>query len=492
MQAISRRRLLGGAAAGLVSTAFGARLRAAEPGSRPEIPRNIVLWICNGLRADTLGCFGHPVVRTPNLDRLAAEGVVFTRFRTVIPESSPSRASLMTGLYPHAHGFTAESASLPASRATLGEMVRRNTEMATGYLGDWRLGRDPTRAAFVDRAISTFPGDVAHGATTDYADYLADNGLPKWDRLLIDDPLSRSAPGPYPEHHFVTTYLADRALDFIAANRDRPFFLAVGDPSPVSAPPPPGARPGLYDPTAITIPASAFEDLSRKPSYQAASRSHLMGRKLSSPADVQRLWASYLALVTLTDKHLGRVFDWLELASLAEDTLFIFTSDRGDLMGSHSMVGPGPVFYEEAVRVPLILCWPRRWRSRRVDRNAAIVDLMPTILEALGIRPPDGIHGRSLLPLINGGESGWEDMAFGEYPKPEGRGPRLRMTVKGQRKLVLNLEGESELYDLETDPDEMVNLLRDPRRLPDAEPLREALLAWMRTTGDPWLREAGG
>lgn len=492
MWEITRRQFLAQTAAALAAAELRFPAGADEPPHEDDAPRNVIVWITGRQRADSLGCYGNPVVRTPHLDRLASEGVLFTNYRTVIPQLSPSRASLMTGLYPHAHHVLTDEVALDSSLTTLGEVIRRETEMVTGYIGKWGLGRDKTRDGFVERAVDILPSDISAESENDYANYLQDNNMPKAARTEVQKTQIHCAVSPYPEEHCVTTYLAHRALEFIDASWKRPFFLLVSDPSPQHPFSPPHPWQDVYDPSQIPVTRSASEDLSQKPRYQVESIARRDALDLTTPEHIQRLWTCYLGLVSLIDKNIGRVLDRIDHLGITGDTLFVFTSDLGDLMGSHAMVGTGPFCYEELLRVPLILRWPRRWQPATIASNVAAVDFMPSLLDILSLPVPEGIHGRSVLSLIERNETPWPNVTFGECMGQEGRECRLRMVLKDRRKYVLNLDDEDEFYDLETDPDEMVNLLHDPRRAPDAEPLRRELLAWMKETGDPLLEEANG
>jgi len=460
-----------------------------EDGRRP----NILMIVSDQERADVLGSYGSQICRTRYLDRLAAEGV---RFETCIAPSaicSPTRASLLTGLYPHGHGILnnthepdAIRTDLPTDVLTFSEHLR-DGGYRLGYVGKWHLGAaGPASRGFHDvvslhEDIVAIPGDeeIVSGEPS-----LRDPIYARFPRgrLLI------AGVDPRPVDETETRRDADAAIGLLEryADLETPFCLRLDFEGPHHPYMPPDEYASEYDPASIPPWPSFTEDPATKPAAQ--------GRLLEqrgvagwSWADWQPVVARYFGFVSLIDAEIGRVLAAVDRLGLRESTVVIHTADHGDMTGSHGgQFNKGPLMYEEVCRVPLVIRDPRAARTGVRRGPVGSLAIMPTIVQLAGLQPPPGLHVESLLPVLaDEAATPAEPAAFAEYHGDEWGLYSQRMIRTPNTKYVYSPHGTDELYDLATDPHELVNRIDDPaagRLLAD---LRSRLIEWMNRTNDP-------
>lgn len=446
---------------------------------------NIVLIMTDTQGANIVGCYGRPELRTPNIDRLAAEGVQFTRAHTTCPVCSPARAALFTGLHANVNGIWANHLPLGDTCKNLGRRFRDNGYQ-TAYMGKWHLsGHD-----YFDTGICPDGWDDAYWYDGKrYLDNLSDEEIALWRTGLqnIDDLRRHRITAPFTWAHRVS----DRAIRFLEANgsADAPFLLTVSydEPHGPYTCPPEFVEPFLnyrYD-----IGASADDDLAGKPAHHRLWRDHMRGAAAKTAPGAM---AMYFGCNSFVDAEIGRVLDAVQRHAPG-NTIVVYTSDHGDLMGAHTMWGKGPCMYEEITRIPFIVRLPDGRRSGVRD-NALVthIDLLPTFLEAAGLPVPPALPGRSLLPrLRTGRDEGPERAAFMEFNRFEkdidftGFQP-IRCWMSGDYKLVVNLLEDDELYDLREDPAEMKNLIGSPSHAEIRDRLLDELLAYMNRALDPF------
>ncbi len=455
-------------AVGLVSALlwWPAQSRAQQQ-SRP----NIVVVLVDDMRWDEYGAAGH-FAETPNIDRLAREGATFTRAYHVTPLCSPNRASLLTGQYPSRHGIRDNVArSLTSHGLRTFPQALQELGYETAFVGKWHMGNDPTPRPGFDEWVS-FAGQ---GRTVDPEVY--------------EDGRLHEVRG------YVTDILTDRSVDFIEAERERPFLLYLSHkaihPDAVQrddgsvdvesgmrfVPAPRHA--GRYENTAVerapsylpppALPAgkSVFSlALERKRSHDVQTAMGPILDPGTSDETIRRRAEMLLAV----DEGLGRILDALDARGQLENTMVVFTSDNGYFFGEHGASIERRLPYEEAVRSPLIVRHPATVApGTEVSELVLSVDVAPTLIDVAGGRPGDHIQGRSWLPLLRGDASGWREAALLEYysheqPMPWMRDLSYKVVNTGQFKLVhwLQHHGADELYDLEADPYEMDNLAGRP------------------------------
>jgi arylsulfatase A-like enzyme len=419
---------------------------------------NILFLITDQQTFGALGCTGNPYVKTPNLDRLAARGMRFNESYVAYPLCSPSRASIFSSRMPHELGINGNNNAAELSKKgvpTLGELFHA-AGYETAYAGKWH--------AF--DAFPAYGGGVVPGFTV----------LP----LRGKDPRNgeKKAVEKAPQ---CDPYIAEAAVKFLRQPHAKPFFLTVSllnphdicefssfegfkkmlPTDPAQLPP---VRPNLHD--TDKLPAVLQKEVRER-----ADWSDLQWR--------QYLWV-YYQLVESSDKLLGQVLDALEQTGLSSNTIVVFTSDHGEMMGSHGLVTKEKL-YEESVAVPLIIAPPAAAPS--VDRSHLVsgLDLMPTFLDYGGIAAPASLEGRSLRPLVAGKTVPWR-----EFVASETYGPEARMIRTSRYKYILFAQGENreQFFDLEKDPGEMKNLINESTLAVEVARHRRLLQKWMRTTGD--------
>jgi arylsulfatase A-like enzyme len=454
---------------------------------------NILMIVLDQARWDVLGCYGSDRCKTPVLDRLASEGV---RFETCIAPTaicSPSRASLLTGRYPHGHGILNNTHEADAVRTELPSdlpnfpAMLRDAGYHLGFVGKWHVGsRGPESYGFHD--VASVPEDVvmtlADADRTVESPWVLDPVFASYprSRLLIAGIDTR------PVEQTETRRYADAAIRLLRsyADIDQPFCLRVDFEGPHHPYLPPESFASRYDPASIPLWPSFSEDQTTKP---AAQRRLLEQRGVAGWTwpEWQPVVARYFGFVTFIDAELGHLLETLDELELRDDTVVIVTADHGDMTGAHGgQFNKGPLMYDEVYRIPLIVRHPRLGRTGVWRSPVGSLALMPTILDLAGIQPPPGGHVASLLPALERPEEAPDDeAAFAEYHGEEWGFYSQRMIRTNSLKYVYSPHGTDELYDLRADPHEVVNGADDPALAGARTELQARLLRWMVQTDDP-------
>lgn len=408
--------------------------------------------------ANVLGCYGDPVVQTPNLDRLAAQGVLFESAYCPSPICVPSRMSILTGRHPFENDCWTNEHALDSGIPTLAH--------AMGAAGYWPvlIGRMHARGpdqlhGYAERLV----GDHSANHPGGYPD--VDHGMLKGTQGPDRISLIKSGPGQnaYEVHDEYVTAATVARLNELAIRRRsgvawEPFSISVGFMLPHQ---PFVARRRDYEKYVGRVPP---------PRHPEPFGDHLhpyfrwwrerCGIAEVSEAEVMRARTAYWALVNRVDDMVGEILDALERNGLAENTLIIYSSDHGEQVGEHGLWWK-QTFYEEAVRVPMILSWPGHLpQGLRCRQVVSALDLNATILDALGAPPLPASHGRSLLGLMRGESVVWQDRAFSEYCTDEGC--THRMVREGDWKLNYYHGQEPQLFNLREDPEELHDRAQDP------------------------------
>ena len=494
-----------------------------------SVPRNILFIMCDQLRFDYLSCYGHPVLHTPNIDRLAERGVRFTRAYVQSPICGPSRMSTYTGRYMRSHGSHWNGWPLRVGEPTLGDHLKaigvRNvlvgkTHMTADREGLERLGIDPDSIIGVHASQCGFePYERDDGLHPDgrprpaYDAYLRDRGYTAsnpWEQwansgeaadgslqngwlLTHSDKAARVA-----EEDSETPYMTGRAMDFIrdAKGDGRPWCLHLSYIKPHWPYIAPEPYASMYK--GAPIPPAIRSDAERDGAHPVfrAFMDMRVSENLSRDEVRRTVIPAYMGLIKQIDDQLGRLFAFLDEEELADSTTVVLTSDHGDYLGDHWM-GEKDLFHEVSAKVPLIIYDPSPdadgTRGQTCDRLVELIDLAPTFLEHFGGTVPAHIlEGRSLRPLLRGEEpASWRDYAFSEYdyamqePRVTLAQPlrecRLFMVADRRYKLMHAVGYRPMLFDLETDPDELVDLGEDPGHAAVRARLTEALVRWSLT-----------
>ncbi|MCT7377877.1 alkaline phosphatase family protein [Chelativorans salis] len=490
--------------------------------------KNILFIMADQLRADYLSCYGHPHLKTPNIDALAARGVRFTRAYVQAPVCGPSRMSFYTGRYVSSHGSTYNGVPLRIGEMTIGDHLRPlgmrvalvgKTHMTEDRKGMQRLGvtRDTIEGVFAaecgfepyERDDGLWPDevnprDLAYNRYLREQGYNVDNPWHEFanagrgaDGKILSGWLMRNArlPAAVKEEHSETAYMTDRAMDFIAEAGDTPWCLHLSYIKPHWPYIAPAPYHDMYGPGDV-LPANRTEaERENAHPVVAAFMEHEESQNFARDNVREAVIPAYMGLIRQLDDHLGRLFAFLDERGLTENTMIVFTSDHGDYLGDH-WLGEKELFHEESVRIPLIVCDPdSRADGTRGSVNGRLVeaiDLAPTFIEAMGGEVPEHIlEGRSLLGLTRGERREWRNAAVSEcdYAFRRARqeldrtpGNARAWMLRTERWKYVEYDGfRPQLFDLENDPREHNDLGDDPDYQPIREEMHERLFDWMRS-----------
>jgi len=470
---------------------------------------NVLLITADQWRGDCLGAAGHPVVETPNLDRLAAGGVSFRRHFAQAAPCGPSRASLYTGMYLMNHRSVLNGTPLDA-RHTNVALEARALKYEPALFGYTDTSVDPRTVEPDDPRLYRYEGvlpgfdPVCHlpeGEPDEWLDWLRAEGydVPADWRAFVDRPAASTRwRTQYDAAHSQTAFLTDRLLAYLDAwPAVRPWFAHVSwlRPHPPFLAPAPYDT--MYDPASVPAPvraASRAEEGAQHP---------LLGLMidhpfLKSPDDEQEqreLQATYYGMMREVDEQLGRILDWLDETGQASDTIVVFTSDHGELMGDHWLLHKLG-WFDSAYHVPLIVRDPRRAHThgRVVEAFTEHVDVLPTVCELLGAGVPLQCDGRSLVPWLSGETPSWRDEVHWEFDFRDPDSPLLEeafgvtmeecslAVLRDEHGKYVQFAGHRALppifFDLDADPAQTVNRAADPACAARVLDYAQRMLAW--------------
>jgi arylsulfatase A-like enzyme len=497
---------------------------------------NIVFIITDQHRADHLGCYGNPIVKTPNIDGIAARGLAFDRFYVSSPICMPNRATIMTGKMPSANGVPTNGLPLPVESTTFVDLLRAEgyqtalvgkshlQNMVTTYVEDWNypdpppgtppppalresLKRritgpvyeaeradlwiaDPHRAVitpfygFDQVRFANLHGDRVQGH---YTAWLAQRTNDPDSLRGPDNALDRgaiAAPQAWrtrmPEALYPTTFVQEMGIEMLerfAEQPDRPFFLQYSFPDPHHPFTPPGRYWDMYDPDSIPVPASHGADHVDPSSFfhrfhrdlaEGRAKRERVHPYACTAREAQESIALTYGMISMIDDAVGRLLAKLSELGMAEDTIVIFTSDHGDMMGDHGLMLKHGFAYESLIRVPFVWDDPQGGPTGRTDLLSGSIDIGATVLGRLGLAPPNGVQGFDLMPAVrDGGAPLREAMLVEEDQFPVNANldhyMRMRTLVTGRWRLTFwEHDPLGELFDREADPLELRNLWNDP------------------------------
>jgi arylsulfatase A-like enzyme len=481
---------------------------------------NFLFFITDQHRADYLGCAGHPIVKTPHIDSIAARGTRFDNFHVATPVCMPNRASLLTGRYPSAHGLRYNGCDLSYRASTFTEVLRlagyrtasigkSHVQPMTEHPAEPRV--DPAALGLIQEAWSgdgedydnetpeRYRGNELYRFKLPYYGYdhvdmvtghgqQCDGHYAQWLRAKSTqaeawrDPKNQLAHNyicpqavrtPIPEELYPTAFVRDRAVDFLdgVKNEDQPFFAFVSFPDPHHPFTPPGRYWDMYDPAEFSVRLPYEAHRNPPPHMRWLHTRWQEGKRnagsqeafMASERELKEAMALSCGMITMVDDAIGAVLEALERSGRADDTVIIFNSDHGDYLGDYNLLLKGGIMLRSINNVSFIWSDPQDRTARVSHALSSTVDLAPTLIERAGLKPYFGIQGRSLIGNLDGSDRLRDRLVIEHQDNTTRMGFSspcfVRTLLTGQHRLTL-YKGESwgELYDHAADPDESHNL----------------------------------
>lgn len=452
---------------------------------------NIILFMADQLRFDALGCYGNTQIHTPNIDRIALNGSTFDNHFVQNPVCSPSRCTVLTGRYPKNHGTRDNGIPLRDEEITFPQVLRENGYL-TAAIGKMHITTQflPKEDEQEDWPEDCYGFDIIHTTcdtkTGEYLTWLREKSPEDYEevklqgiRKMKEDKASaadKDTSGPpqvypskiNPDYH-QSAWIADRTIELIEqSEEEKPFFAFCSFVDPHHPFDPPAPYDTMYDPDRLAVPVRRDGELKDKPPhFQKARTGHGMGnekydyRKLSDH-DWGCVKSAYYGMISLVDKNIGRILDAIEKKGIENDTLILFTNDHGEMLGDHGLLFKGPYLYDCLIKAPMIIKWPGVVpKGSRYSQITEHVDIMPTILEYAGIRPPYGVQGTSMAPILRGDKGAGKEYAMTEFNCYDWGLSIKTLTGKDYKLTYYAGEAYGELYDRTKDPEEFTNLWED-------------------------------
>lgn len=452
--------------------------KAADEVKKP----NILFVLCDDLRPDAVGCLGSEHVKTPRIDQIAKEGILFNNSFCTTSLCSPSRASILTGLYAHAHGVTNNFTEFPTEMATFPKRLQ-DAGYETAYIGKYHMGEDN------DEPRPGFDWFVTHKGQGKY----------------FDTAFNINGQGAKVVEGYYTHVVTDMAIDWLEKDHgDKPWCLMIGQKAPHSFYFPEPKYEHVFDDVEVKYPATAF-DLDDNPKWMKKRLYTWHGiygplfdwRKDfpdDSPEGVkafENMVHAYWGTVLSIDDSMGRLYDWLDKSGQLDNTVVVFMGDNGLLEGEHGMVDKRTA-HEMSIRVPLIVRYPKLGQGKALDQQVLTVDMAPTLIELAGAKQIDDIHGQSWAKLASAGDDDWRKswLYYYNYEKQFPYTPNVRALRTDRYKFIRYPHGDgspdrhmAELYDLKADPGEGINLAEKPEHAQLVKQLRQELSQQMESVG---------
>lgn len=443
---------------------------------------NLVLMITDSQMKSMVGAYGNSGVDTPNLDRLAARGIRFENAYTSAPVCTPARGAIFSGMQPAVNGAWANNMS-PQRNIPLMGTIFRHYGYRAAYTGKWHL----------DGSEYFGDGEPGGGFEEDwwfdgyrYAHTIGPELFAKYRTVKTAAELREAG---FTEDNMWGHMVADQAIDFLEqVGQDEPFLLVASfdEPhGPFVAPPEYWEQ---YDIADIPEPANYNAPVDGKPEMQRIQRRQNGDAPWEARANfITRFYGcnSYI------DREIGRVLDAIERLH-GDDTVIIYTSDHGDMLGSHGMLAKGPMMYDEISNIPFIVRVPGGPEGVASESLVSHIDLLPTMLDFAGIEQPDTLHGQSLRPVLQDPQATVNEQVFITFNRfainhdQFGSFYPIRCVRNERYKLAINLLDTDELYDLVEDPHETKNLINDPAHAEIRNDLHGRIVAEMERVRDPF------
>jgi arylsulfatase A-like enzyme len=446
-----------------LAASFGLAVSGVALRAQSTPQPNVLFILCDDIRWDHLGCAGHPYLKTPNIDRLANEGVHFRNMFCTTSLCSPSRASIISGLYAHTHGVRDNFTEFPESLPSFPKQLQK-AGYETAYIGKWHMGEDN------DAKRPGFDYWVSHKGQGKY-----------YDTEFNVDGDRKVLPGYYT--HVVTRL----AGDWIRRKHDKPWCLMLGQKAPHSFYTPEEKYQHTFDGVHVPYPKSAF-NLQDKPKWYRDRlytwhgiygplfewRKKFPDDSPGAVKDFENMLHGYWGTILSVDDSVGALVKQLEDAGQLDRTVVVFMGDNGLLNGENGMVDKRAM-HDASIRVPLIVRYPglvAKDAPKNIPQQVLTLDVAPSLLELCHAEPLGGIHGKSWVKLVREGDKAWRKAWFYEYnyEKQFPYTPNIRGVRANGWKYIHYPHGDgdadrhmAELYDLKNDPGESRNLISDPK-----------------------------
>jgi arylsulfatase A-like enzyme len=444
-------------------------------------PRNVIFILSDDHRYDAMGFMGKiPFLQTPHMDRMAREGAHVRNAFVSTALCSPSRASIFTGLYAHSHGVVDNNTDIPGGTVFFPSYLQQ-IGYRTAFFGKWHMGQDSDepRPGF-DRWVS-FRGQGVY-----YNPELNVDGA----KVHRDG--------------YITDLLTDYALDWIKEQQNKPFFLFLSHKAVHAMFEPATRHKGRYDNVTLNYPktmADTDDNYRNKPAWVRAQRNswHGVDYMYHGQMEFDTFYRRYCETLLALDESVGKVLDYVQKAGIEKETVVFYMGDNGFSFGEHGLIDKRHM-YEESMRVPFLVRAPGLIRAGlQIDPLVQNIDIAPTILELAGLQPPDYMQGKSFVPLLQGKPIEWRDALLYEYywERTFPQTPTVH-GVRTERFKYMHYHGIwdiDELYDIQNDPLETVNLIDSPSHKEVVKSLNKRLFDMLEQTGGmsiPLRRDSGG
>ncbi len=438
--------------------------------------KQFIIVMTDTTRCDMLGCYGNSDMITPNIDKLSKEGILYTNAYTCQPVCGPARSALFTGTFPHSNGMMTNSVPLGANVKTIGQRLSDNG-IHCGYIGKWHL---------------------------DGTDYFGNGICPEgydpkywYDMKLYLDELSDEEKLRSRQHD--TAYdpswtadmcyayrCTDKALDFIENYSSEDFFLTLSYDEPHGPSLCPAPFNTMYENTKMPESKNFSDNLENKPLMQRLWAGDSLFKSAEELNVKSKALSLFLGSNSFVDEQFGRVLKAIE--EKCPDAIVVFTSDHGDMLGNHKLQTKNATMYKEVCNIPLIIRGGQKGKT--ITAPASHIDIVPTVMEYMGLPLPKILEGKSMLSQIYEASVKVNDYAHTEFTRYEvdhdgfGGLQIMRGVTDGRYKLVIHLLDTDEFYDMDSDPEEMVNLINDEKNKAVRDRLHDELLAHMNKTRD--------
>lgn len=445
---------------------------------------NILFVLCDDLRWDSLGCAGHPHIKTPHIDRLANEGVFFANAFCTTSLCSPSRASILSGLYAHTHGVTNNFTEFPADLPSFPRLLH-DAGYETAYIGKWHMGEEN------DEKRPGFDYFVTHKGQGKYFD--TEFNLNGEERKVV--------PGYY------TTVVTDMAVDWLKRPRSKPWVMMLGHKAPHSFYFPEAKYQHSFDNVEVKYPDTAFHletqpkwIKERLPTWHGIYGPLFEWRKKfpddrpEAVKDFANMIRAYWGTILSVDDSVGRLTALLKESQQLDNTIVVFMGDNGLLNGEHGMVDKRTM-HEPSIRIPLVVRYPALTaaeKPQRVMRMVLTEDIAPSLLDLCSVPVPHKLHGRSWKKLVQSGDPDWRQsfLYHYNYEKQFPYTPNIRGVRTDNWKYSHYPHGDgqadrhlAEMYDLKNDPEERHNLIADAKYADQLRTLQAELKRVMADVG---------